>query len=97
MNREAFEIVDVGDLVYVHDPVPPTYSLYLGQVEQKHLTPRVLVVYLPELGRTVYSEPDRIHGYPLGEGAGPETQPDCPYCRVPAVTGAAVPPPAESI
>lgn len=95
METEAFQAVAVGDLVYVHDSMPPAYTLFLGQVERKLLTPRALAIYLPALNRTVFSEPDRIHRYPLDEveAAGPPT---CHYCRVPSVTGAGRPqPPAE--
>ena len=94
MEADVFEAVAVGDLVYVHDSMPPSYTLLVGQVEQKLHEPRVLKVYLPALNRSVFSEPDRLHGYPLEEGAEAGT-PTCPYCRVPSVTGAPSPLPPE--
>ena len=80
MELEAFERVAVGDVVYVHHPVPPIYALFLGEVEQKHDAPVGASVYLPELGRTVFCEPDRLHAYPAGDGGLDGS--DCPYCRV---------------
>jgi hypothetical protein len=78
VDPPQFDAVLEGDLVYVHDPVPPAYALLLGQVEQKRAHPRALVVYLAELGRTVVAEPDRLHGHPLQE----QEHDACAWCRL---------------
>ena len=89
MERETFERIAVGDVVYVHHPVPPIYALFLGEVEQRHEAPVGVSVYLPELGRAVFCEPDRLHAYPAGDGGLDGA--DCPYCRVNSATGIARP------
>ena len=82
MDREEFDCVTAGDLVYVHDPMPPSYSLLLGDVLAARRVPRVLSVYLPQLDRTVYAEPNRVHSHPLRE----EDQRACPLCRLASLT-----------
>ena len=72
-----------GDLVYVHDPMPPGHTLLLGDVVQAHRAPRVLSVYVPDLNRTVYAEPARLHSHPLRE----EDRRACPWCRLGSLTG----------
>jgi hypothetical protein len=83
VDRREFDGVVAGDLVYVHDPVPPGHDLQMGDVIRRHSDPRVLAVYLPNLDRTVFAEPDRVHGYPLQE----EAQRSCPWCRLNALVG----------
>jgi hypothetical protein len=83
LNRQQFDSVVAGNLVYVHDPVPPGHTLLLGDVVRTHVTPRVLAVYLPDLDRTMYAEPDRVHAHPLSE----DDQRACPWCRLGTLTG----------
>jgi hypothetical protein len=83
VDRLEFDGVATGDLVYVHDPVPPGHDLLMGDVVRRHSDPRVLAVYLPHLDRTMFAEPDRVHGYPLRE----EAQRACPWCRLNALVG----------
>ncbi|HEY4866923.1 MAG TPA: hypothetical protein VIK45_15560 [Candidatus Dormibacteraeota bacterium] len=95
MDRPEFDGVAVGDLVYVHDPMPPGHDLLLGDVVRKYSDPRVLTVYLPRLDRTMFAEPDRLHGYPLGE----EQERACAWCRLHSLVGGGrpeiSPPPAR--
>jgi hypothetical protein len=88
LNRHQFDSVVAGNLVYVHDPMPPAHALLLGDVVSTHVTPRVLTVYIPDLNRTMYAEPDRVHAHPLSE----EDQRACPWCRLAALTGGGHPP-----
>ena len=83
MNREEFDCVAAGDLVYVHDPMPPAHTLLLGDVLRAHRAPRVLSVYIPQLDRTVYAEPHRVHSHPLRD----EDRLTCPWCRLGSLTG----------
>ncbi|MBJ7596571.1 MAG: hypothetical protein DLM67_16800 [Candidatus Nephthysia bennettiae] len=83
MDRHEFDSVVAGNLVYVHDPMPPGHALLLGDVVRTHVTPRVLAVYLPDLDRTMFAEPDRVHAHPLRD----EDQRACPWCRLGALTG----------
>jgi hypothetical protein len=83
LDRREFDSVTAGNLVYVHDPVPPNHALLLGDVVRTHSAPRVLAVYLPALDRTMFAEPDRVHAHPLRE----EDQLSCPWCRLAALTG----------
>lgn len=81
MNRHQFDSVVAGNLVYVHDPMPPGHLLLLGDVIRTHARPRVLAVYIPDLDRTMLAEPDRVHAHPLSE----EDQRTCPWCRLAAL------------
>ena len=87
MDRHEFDSVVPGTLVYVHDPMPPRHTLLLGDVIRTHARPRVLVVYLPDLDRTVFAEPDRVHARPLTD----EDERSCPWCRLGGLTGAPSP------
>jgi hypothetical protein len=83
LDQGEFDAVAAGDLVYVHDPVPPGYALLLGDVVRTHSAPRVLTVYLPALDRTMFAEPNRVHARPLRD----EDQRACPWCRLGLLTG----------
>ena len=83
MNRAEVDSVSVGDIVYVHDPMPPGHTLLLGDVVGTHAMPRALSVYVPGLDRTIYAEPYRVHSHPLRE----DDERACPWCRLGSLTG----------
>ena len=61
MRSEDFASVEIGQPVWVHDPDPPTYVLYAGQVTRKQDSSQILGVSIPILDRTVFPPLDRIH------------------------------------
>jgi hypothetical protein len=83
VDQDEFDTLAAGDLVYVHDPMPPGHELLLADVVSTHSAPRVLTVYLPALDRNMFAEPSRVHARPLRE----EDQRSCPWCRLGLLTG----------
>jgi hypothetical protein len=76
MRPEDFASVEIGQSVWVHDPDPPTYVLYAGQVTRKQESSQILGVSIPILDRTVFPPLDRIHVHHPDE---PE-QANCRWC-----------------
>ena len=76
MRPEDFALIEIGQLVWVHDPEPPTYVLCAGQVTCKQEGPQILGVNIPILDRTVFPPLDRVHA----EHPDEDEQAQCRWC-----------------
>jgi hypothetical protein len=82
MRREDSGSVKIGQTVWVHEPNPPTYGLFEGEVTAKPY-PDVLRIYIPQRDVNVSPDLARIH---LNQPDAAERA-QCHWCKGTRVAG----------
>lgn len=82
MRHEDFGLITVGQAVWVHEPNPPAYGLFEGEVTAKPY-PDVLRIYVPERDVNVSPDLARIHVHLPDEAE----RAQCHWCKGARVAG----------